>query len=398
MIKTKELYYEDAYISTFTATVIETFQKDKGLVSIVLDKTAFFPESGGQSSDRGILGDYFVSHVDINDGVISHICKPKAENTPLPKAGDSIYGEIDFDYRFSNMQQHTGEHIFSGIVKNLFGYENVGFHLSDNTVTMDYNGPLTDEDIAKIETLTNEAIYKNIPITTSFPKKEELEKIDYRSKLDADAMGTVRLVTIGDVDICACCAPHVAYTGEVGILKVIEHINYKGGIRLTIVCGKRAYEDYLNKNQIITDLSHKLSVPVPEIITAFDKQKNDIALLKEQISETERLLLEEKILSGYKETIDSISSCVIFCEIGDKILLRNRITNLMDEYGYVLCFNGNDTKGYSFLIGSKSDDAKALTEKLANTLPIKGGGKNPLIQGQISASKNEILSATKSLS
>lgn len=394
---TKELYYEDAYIRSFSATVIESNTFENGGISLVLDKTAFFPESGGQSSDKGTLGNYIVTHVEIKDGIISHVCKPKTQNTDIPKVGDSICGEIDFDYRFSNMQQHTGEHIFSGIVKKLFGYENVGFHLSDNTVTMDYDGPLTDEDVSKVETLTNEAIFKNMPITASFPTKDELKNIDYRAKLDAETMGTVRLVTIGDLDICACCAPHVAHTGEVGILKVIDHINYKGGIRLTIACGKRAYEDYLNKSYITSELSHKLSVPASEIITAIDKQKNDLIMLKEQLSQTESLLLEEKIRYGHKDTISSVPCCIIFCEIGDKNLLRNRVTSLMDEYGYVLCFNGNDDKGYSFLIGSKKYDAKTLVEKLATTLSIKGGGKNPLIQGQVTASKSEILSMIKSL-
>ena len=181
--------------------------------------------------------------------------------------GETVHGIIDWTHRFNNMQQHSGEHIFSGIVHSRFGYDNVGFHLSDNIVTMDFNGVLTTDEVREVETAVNEVIVKNLPVEITYPSKEELKTLDYRSKIEIE--GQVRIVTIPGVDVCACCAPHVKKTGEIGMLNVQSLSNYKGGVRISILSGFRALEEERKKSQVISSISGTLSANqelLPELV------------------------------------------------------------------------------------------------------------------------------------
>ena len=217
METTKKLYDLDAYGTEFEAKVLtceEVKKKDTTGYAVTLDQTLFFPEEGGQSPDQGTINGISVLDVQIKKDVIIHTLAAPVE------VGSTVKGKIDWKHRFYNMQQHSGEHIFSGLVHSRFGYENVGFHLSDQTVTMDFNGVLSEADVAEVEYAVNEAIIKNIPIEVTFPTKEELETLDYRSKIEIE--GQVRIVKIPGYDVCACCAPHVKRTGEIGMLKVLN--------------------------------------------------------------------------------------------------------------------------------------------------------------------------------
>ena len=219
--KTVRLYDQDAYATEFEAEVLaceEVEKKEKKVYQIWLDQTLFFPEEGGQSPDMGTIDGIKVLDVQIKDEVITHTLA-----APLA-VGTTVKGVVDWKHRFYNMQQHSGEHIFSGIVHNRFGYDNVGFHLSDSIVTMDFNGVITAEDIEEIETEVNQAIIENIPVEVSYPTKEELKVLEYRSKIEIE--GQVRIVTIPGYDVCACCAPHVRRTGEIGMLKVMNVQSY----------------------------------------------------------------------------------------------------------------------------------------------------------------------------
>lgn len=250
---------------------------------VVLDQTLFFPEEGGQTPDKGTIAGYPVVDVQIKDEIITHtIAVPileedpgvytgtvsdtdhdaafTTEDRPPFSVGDEVSGEIDWAHRFSNMQQHTGEHIFSGLVKKSFGYDNVGFHLSDSTVTMDYDGPLTEDDVRELEWEANRVIIRQLPVHASYPSDDELSKIDYRCKKELS--GAIRIVSIPGVDDCACCAPHVKNTGEVGLLKVLDIQNYKGGVRLSILCGFRALLDYRIIRKHLRDISHISSAPM----------------------------------------------------------------------------------------------------------------------------------------
>ena len=232
---TEKLYDQDAYAVEFDAKVLSCeayHDKDESGYHVVLDRTLFFPEEGGQSPDKGTINGIEVTDVQIKKDVVTHSLKE-----PLA-VDENVHGKIDWTHRFNNMQQHSGEHIFSGIVHSRFGYDNVGFHLSDNIVTMDFNGVLTADEVKEIETAVNDVIVKNLPVEITYPAKEELAALDYRSKIEIE--GQVRIVTIPGVDVCACCAPHVKRTGEIGTLNVQSLSNYKGGVRISILSGFRA--------------------------------------------------------------------------------------------------------------------------------------------------------------
>ena len=278
MTETIKLYDRDAYAIEFEADIIscEPNKADDKQFDIILNQTLFFPEEGGQSPDMGILGGYSVVDVQIKNGVITHTvdisagdcCIMGKEEAQTEKktdgqitgmecasekvelaAGVHVHGKIDWQHRFYNMQQHSGEHIFSGIVHRRFGFENVGFHLSDSVVTMDFSGVISPEDIAEVEHEVNVAISKNIPIEVTYPSRDELAHMEYRSKIEIE--GQVRIVTVPGYDVCACCAPHVKRTGEIGMLKVMNYQNYKGGVRISILCGFRALEAFRQKCDII---------------------------------------------------------------------------------------------------------------------------------------------------
>ncbi len=232
---TVKLYENDSYIKEFEATVISCEQTKDGY-AVVLDKTAFFPEGGGQAADTGTLGNCTVNDVQISDGVVTHYTDKELN------VGDKVIGTLNWDTRFARMQGHTGEHLVSGIIHTMFGYDNLGFHMSDKTLTLDPSGPLSAEDIKAVELAANKAVYENKEISVSYPTSEELERLDYRSKLDFT--DGVRIVTIDGYDVCACCAPHVHRTGEIGVIKIIDFIQYKGGTRIEMVCGINALSDY----------------------------------------------------------------------------------------------------------------------------------------------------------
>lgn len=378
MNKTNELYYDDPYIKEFDARVLSVEKRDNNIFSVVLDQTAFFPESGGQVSDIGTINGKKVKHVSIKEGIIYHQVEGALSEN------DEVHGILDFDFRFSNMQQHSGEHVFSGLVKKYYNYENVGFHLSENSVTMDYDGPLTNEDIKKLEQLANKAVFDDISIIASFPDKEALSRIDYRAKLDDETMGDVRIVSIEGVDNCACCAPHVSSTGQIGIIKVIDHINYKGGSRLFILCGNRALDDYSTKQDILLELSHRFSVPMGEITEAVKRTEKEIQTLKSKVSELSKYQFEADLKTG----MDTPLGCVIFTQISDDILIRNTANEMM-KTNDVLFFAGNDENGYSFLIAS-NNDALSIFNNIKEALDLKGGGKNPMIRGFCKKSKADI--------
>ena len=251
-----ELFYQDAYCTDFDSEVISC-AKGKHGYEIVLNDTAFYPEGGGQPGDQGTLNEAAVKDTHRKNGVILHI-------TDIPlEPGTAVHGTIDWNRRFDLMQQHSGEHIFSGIVHQLFGYENIGFHLGEDTITLDFSGPLTWEDLKTVETKANEIVYRNERIEISYPSPKQLAQMEFRSKKELE--GLVRIVTVPDADVCACCGTHVRYTGEIGLIKVLSTANRKDGTRCEIVCGSRAlaYVQAVTGGIILHQLEEKLTA-IPE--------------------------------------------------------------------------------------------------------------------------------------
>ena len=383
--ETIRLYDQDSYATSFHAKVLSCIENkvdDSTSYAVILDQTLFFPEEGGQSPDKAILGNTDVLDVQIKDGIITHTL-----SAPLT-VGQEIEGTIDWNHRFSNMQQHSGEHIFSGLVHNKFGFDNVGFHLSDQIVTMDFNGAISNEDIMNIEYEVNVAISKNVDITVSYPSSEELSNMEYRSKIEID--GPVRIVTITGYDACACCAPHVGKTGEIGGLKVMSVQNYKGGVRISILCGFRMLQAFREKADIINSLTNYLTTSQENLLDIVTKLKSTNQSLSSELASAKQTLFEQKLSNIPDQQIDVI----LFENCIDSKIARNVVNNLMKKHsGLCGIFIGDDISGYNYIIGSNTIDCKELSNSLRKKLDVKGGGNNKMIQGSVSSSKNTILDA-----
>ena len=267
---TEKLYDKDSHLKEFEGTVLSC-EKSGEKYAVTLNGTAFFPEGGGQRSDRGCIGDAYISDVQIKNGEILHFA-----DKPL-NIGQVYNCKIDFDFRFRNMQNHSGEHIISGIVHKLFGFNNVGFHLGAE-MTVDFDGELTRRQLDEIEDLANKAVYENLPVKAYYPSDEELKNLDYRSKLDLKE--NVRIVEIKGVDVCACCAPHVKATGEIGVIKILDFEKYKGGVRLLVKCGRDALCDYREKYESVLEISNLLSAKRFDVSNAVSKLNEQLSAEK----------------------------------------------------------------------------------------------------------------------
>ena len=371
---TDKLFYQDGYQQEFTARVISCEEMKKGY-AIVLDQTAFFPEGGGQYGDLGFLDSVRVIDTQEKGDLVYHYTKEALE------PGKEVTGRLDWQVRFDRMQQHSGEHIISGIVHRRFGYDNVGFHLADDYCTMDFNGPITMEALKEIEEEANRIVFANLNINILYPSKEELKNLEYRSKIEIE--GQVRIVEIPGVDICACCAPHTATTGEIGLIKLVRMDNYKGGERIYMLSGVRALKDYQIKEGSVKFISASLCVKEDEVAGAVEKLKEEQGALKNKIA-----ALKQKLLAYRVEGIavdDPVS--LLF----DPELTGNEpreFMNLLLDKGAEICgiFAGDDEKGYRYVIGSRKEDVRPYGEKL-KSLGGRGGGKPEMIQGSIQAAR-----------
>lgn len=383
---TEQLYYQDSYIKDFEAVVLSCIPNGNHFEA-VLDRTAFFPEGGGQCADTGVLHienrEIQVFDVQERNGEIIHFIDKEI----LP--GQIVIGELDFQERFSKMQQHTGEHIISGIVHRRFGYENVGFHLGKEEVTMDYDGPLTPEELRSIEYEANQVVAENREIRAYFPGTEELEKIPYRSK--KELQGKIRIVEIQDCDICACCAPHVKTTGNVGLIKITNAIRYKGGMRLWITCGMRALEDYNQKEASVVQISNMLSAKQQEVTDAVKRLTEEIQQLKEKAAK-----MQERLVMGYLESEKVVlkenpnANLLLFEKELDAMAMRNFVNAGMElTKGVCGAFVGDEKQGFRYVLGS-SGDIREIGKKLNEAFQGKGGGKPPMIQGSLVGEEKKI--------
>mgnify|MGYP001196975024 CR=1 FL=1 len=370
---TEKLYYEDSHMQAFTAQVVSCVWDDKkDCYGVVLDRTAFFPEGGGQYADSGVLGGVAVVDVREKDGLVVHYLKQPLE------AGREVRGQIDFEERFSKMQQHTGEHIVSGLVHRHFGYDNVGFHLGRELVTMDFSGALTEEEIRMVELEANGAVAADLQIQVAYPSKEELDALDYRSK--KELTGQVRIVTVPGYDVCACCAPHVVRTGEIGIIKLIDAVKYKGGTRVTMVCGFRALQDYQVKENNVREISRLLSVKPHETADAVKRLQGEVQQWKDKLLRMQGIYMEKKL-----EEIPADAEHVILFESElDKNVARRFVDAGMHRCsGICGIFLGDDERGYQYTLGSETADLKEFLRAFHQAFPGKGGGKPEMVQGTV---------------
>ena len=406
-IPTKKLYDEDAYCREFRARVLSCKRLPDGSRNLILDQSAFFPEAGGQSCDTGWVwqegaSPLRVSQVRLQDGILIHTvveqADPGHEGEVAPghegqvfQAGAEIFAKLDFEARYDKMQQHTGEHIFSGLVNHRYGYHNVGFHLGDDEVTMDFDGRLEEEEIRELEEVANRIIRQNLPVTAFFPSAEEQKQLTWRSKKEIDSE-SLRLVTIPGVDVCACCAPHVKRTGEVNLLKVESFQNYKKGTRIFLCCGERAYHLFQKEHRMVRALAQECTTSYENLPDRFHQMQQEILQWKLRASGQMEELLSYRI----QELPERGESLVLFLKEGEEegSLLRKAANQLMQR-GAVLCavFSRKAEGGFSFVIGSPQNRANECLQKMKEAFAVRGGGSPEMVQGSVQDTTEQELEA-----
>ena len=374
---TEKLYYSDGHLSRFTARVTSC-EKEDGTWAVKLDRSAFFPGGGGQEADEGVLSDMKLLGLREEGEDIVHL-------TPAPlEPGALVEGRIDWPLRFSRMQGHSGEHILSGTVHRLFGYDNVGFHMGEEAITIDFSGELSREDLSRAELEANRAIWRDVPVRTLLPTPGELAAMDYRSK--KELTGQVRIVEIEGVDLCACCAPHVSHSGEVGLLKIIDSMRHRGGTRLTLLCGEAALLDYEALHENNAAVSAALSAKRLETGGAIARVMAEQEERRAEFTKLKRELLQLKA-AALRPTEGSI--CIFESDI-DMITLRE-LVNAGSELAGKVCAGFAGTDGdYKDLIGSRSVPLRARAKEINAAIDGRGGGSDAMIQGTSRARREDI--------
>ncbi len=375
----KKLYYDSPYIREFDATVLSCEHGKKGY-EVVLDQTAFYPEGGGQPTDTGILGGVKVLEVHEKGGVITHYLE-----APL-QVGDNVHGMIDWNNRFIHMQEHSGEHLVSGLIHERFGYDNVGFHMGADEVTIDFNGLIEWDELMEIEKKANEIIWDNREIYADFPSKEELDALDYRSK--KELTGDVRIVKIPGGDVCACCGTHVKRTGEIGLVKFLSMIHYKGGVRISLLCGKRAMADYEKKREEVQKISVMLSAKPAEISQAVDKLKGEISKIQEKLYECYKVMMEQKV----SEMPVCEGPVYVIENEFEAHNLRQMVNRILEEKkgNTVIALAKNKESGFIYIMGSTNEDMRLLSKELNAKLSGRGGGSTQMAQGTFFADEASV--------
>ena len=375
---TEKLYYTDSHIHEFSARVLSCEKAKKGF-AVVLDKTAFFPEGGGQPADTGLIGPAAVRDVQEQNGEILHYTDQAL--TP----GQEYACALDWEQRLCRMQNHSGEHIVSGITHKLYGFDNVGFHMGAECMTIDFSGELSWEQLTEIETLANQAVRDDLPVKTCFPGPEALSQMEYRSKLELTR--DVRIVEIPGTDRCACCAPHVKRTGEIGLIKLLSAERHRGGVRIELVCGMDALRECRLMQENVTAVSGLLSAKRAKSAAAVERVMAEQAKLKERVAELSMALARLKAERfGYTE-----GNICVFDKVLDEVALRELVNLLMEKCGGMAgAFSGSDETGYMYIIGSKNIDLRSHSREINAAINGKGGGTAEMIRGRASTSAENI--------
>ena len=373
----EKLYEANAYLKQFTATVLSCDEGKKGF-DVVLDQTAFYPEGGGQPYDTGILGGVEVLEVHERGGHIVHTCKQALE------VGSTVEGTINWERRFDLMQNHSGEHIVSGMAHNKWGCDNVGFHMGSDLITIDLNILLSEVQLKELETDVNRYIQEDHPIVITFPTPEELDALEYRSK--KELTGQVRIVSFPGADTCACCGTHVSTSGQIGLVKLLTVQKFREGVRIELVCGNRAFHSLDRAREQNHQISTLLSAKVFETGAAVRRLLSENEALKARIQAMEEVRFAA-LAGEYADKGD-----VVFFEEGltpDGV--RRACVAVMERCGgRCVCLSGKDGDGYKYAMGHKGGNLKELTKMLNQTLNGRGGGKPDFVQGSVAAKRADI--------
>ena len=374
---TRKLYYEDCHLDRFTAHVTDCRETEKGF-EITLDVTAFYPEGGGQACDLGTLDDVAVLDVQERGEEVIHLCAG-----PLDE-GSEVEGILDYERRFDLMQQHTGEHIVSGIINRRYGYHNVGFHMGADVITIDFDGVIPAEDLPAIEMEANQALWQDLPVRCWYPSEEELPNVFYRTKRALP--WPVRIVQVTGYDSCACCGVHVARTGEVGLVKLFSTMGLRGGTRMEMACGKRALEILNHAYDQNRQVSQAFSAKITETGIAARKMNEALGAEKFKLASLQRRMFRN-IAGGY----ENAGNVLCFEPDLEPVLVRELADAIADRCGGTAAvFSGEDEGGYSFCLVTRQGDLREMCREMTRILRGRGGGKPNFQQGRVSAGRCEI--------
>ena len=376
-METRKLYYEDSHLARFSAAVLSCEIGKKGW-EVILDATAFYPEGGGQNADTGVLGGVHVTYTFERGEAVVHIC-----DGPLT-VGETVEGEIDWLPRFWRMQQHSGEHIVSGILHRRYGCQNAGFHMGNETITIDVDHVVPVEDLPSIEAEANMAVWANVPVKCWYPDPEVLPTIPYRSK--KALTGAVRIVEFPGSDICACCGTHVKFTGEIGPIKLFSSVNFRNGSRIEMACGKQAM-DILNtaydQNKLV---SQAFSAQLHQTGAAAQRMNETLSELKFRM-----VGLERQIFAGIAAKYAGKGDVVHFEDGLDSTAVRELADAIAEHCGGIASvFSGTDETGYAFCLVTREGDLRQLGKDMVKTLNGRGGGKPNFAQGRVQTAKARI--------
>ena len=385
MQPTQKYYEADAYRREADAVILAAEPDGRGGGKLALDGTVFYPEGGGQPADHGILtlpdgARLTVTDVHEQGGVIWH----RVDALPDTAApGTAVTGRIDWAWRFDKMQQHTGEHILSGILHQMFGAENVGFHIGSDAVRMDTSVPISAEGLREAELAANRIVWQNVPVLITYPTREELARMTYRSKKEIE--GQVRIVTIPGADVCACCGTHTAATGAVGQIKILAAENYKGGVRLSIVCGERALLAAQAMRQRQADIGALLSAKPSETAHAVHRVYDEYTALK-----FAHFGLCNELFDALAAQVAPGADAIRIVPGLDPDGLHRLAARLSEATtGLCAALTANE-KGTGYCLAQAGGDVRALTKALNTALNGRGGGKPGICQGSCAAAPEQV--------
>ena len=376
-METEKLYYADPFLKEFTATVLDC-QAGKNGYTVTLDRTAFYPEGGGQPADHGTLDGAAVTDVHEKNGVIFHNVDRAVE------IGKTVSGFIDWARRFDHMQQHSGEHICSGLICGRYGCDNVGFHMGTDIVTIDFNADIPWEELLEIEGQANRYIQEDHPIDIQFHRGAELDAIDYRSKKPLE--GDVRIVAFPGADCCACCGTHVLRSGQVGLVKFLSVQKFREGVRIELLCGQRAL-DYLSRTwEQAKIIGQHLSVKPVDAVAAVERLEGELSALKMRCAG-----LEEAVFTGIAAEQAGKGNVLLFQPPMKPDSVRKLADAVSKTCGGLAAVFAGEGSHYAYALGrTDGQDISAVVKALNGTLHGRGGGRNGFAQGSVEAARSDI--------
>ena len=378
---TVKLFENNSLLKECTATVTACTEKE-GQYLVELDQTVFFPEGGGQLSDKGKIADVIVSHVSERDGHIYHEC-----DKPL-EVGTEVKAVLDWRVRLDRMQQHLGEHLLSYACWKLFKANNIGFHMNEDDVFIDLDKELTEEELLKAELYTNEIIWENRPVHISYMDSTEAVKLkDKMRKFNSKLTGTLRIVSVEDADICTCCGTHPPFTGMLGSVKVIRHEKHKGGCRVEFVCGSRALADADKKNSTLLAVAQGLSVKPEQVPDALAKLKADLLAQLDDVKSKLLKIEEAQLQELYENAPTNAAGTKILAvpldghDAKDIKVFLPKATAL--EHTICLLVAAKPERiSYAAALGAATEgDCRVLIKLLNEAFGGRGGGKSDCAQG-----------------